>query len=69
MDYRKISSLKTAAQFQSYTFELGIELPVDEQLESGPQSPLAQPVEQGGIRLATSTRSGSSPIQRNSSHI
>jgi NADPH2 dehydrogenase len=51
MDYRKISSLKTAAQFQAYVSELGIELPVDEQLESGPQSPLAQPVEQGGIPL------------------
>ncbi len=43
MKYRKIASLKTAEQFRNHIAQLGIKLPFDEQLQSGPHSPLAKP--------------------------
>lgn len=45
MKFPKISSLKTFEKFQARLYELGIELPVDETLESGEGSPLAQPLQ------------------------
>ncbi len=41
--YRRIAQLKTAADFRAYQESLGIDLPFDEQLASGPESPLGQP--------------------------
>lgn len=43
MKYRRIASLKTLVEFQRYLAELGIELPCDVELQSGANSPLAQP--------------------------
>ncbi|MCG8605887.1 NADH:flavin oxidoreductase [bacterium] len=43
MKYRKIASLKTAEQFLDYVKLLGLNLPFDEELKSGPDSPLAKP--------------------------
>lgn len=45
MSYPRISSLKSADQFRSRLVELDIELPFEEELESGPASPLGQPIE------------------------
>ena len=41
--YRRIAALRTAAEFRAYQAELGIDLPLDEELEVGPGAPLAQP--------------------------
>jgi 2,4-dienoyl-CoA reductase-like NADH-dependent reductase (Old Yellow Enzyme family) len=43
MPYRRIATLKTAADFRNYLAQLGVELNFDEQVQSGPNSPLAQP--------------------------
>jgi 2,4-dienoyl-CoA reductase-like NADH-dependent reductase (Old Yellow Enzyme family) len=42
MSYRRVASLKTAEAFRNYLTQLKIALPFDEQLQSGPHSPLAQ---------------------------
>src|ERR1700722_16399501 len=44
MTYPRISSLKTAADFRNRMAELGISLPFDEELQSGPAAPLGKPV-------------------------
>jgi 2,4-dienoyl-CoA reductase-like NADH-dependent reductase (Old Yellow Enzyme family) len=41
--YRRVAQLKTADDFRAHLASLGIELPFDETLQHGPQSPLAQP--------------------------
>jgi 2,4-dienoyl-CoA reductase-like NADH-dependent reductase (Old Yellow Enzyme family) len=41
--YRRMASLKSAADFRDYLANLGVALPVDEELQSGPRAPLAQP--------------------------
>ena len=41
--FRRVAQLKTAAQFREYLASLNIDLPFDEIVESGPDSPLAQP--------------------------
>jgi 2,4-dienoyl-CoA reductase-like NADH-dependent reductase (Old Yellow Enzyme family) len=41
--YKRIASLKTAAEFRAYTAELGIALPLDDELLHGESAPLAQP--------------------------
>jgi len=41
--YRRVASLKTAAEFRVCVAELGIELPLDDELISGENAPLAQP--------------------------
>jgi NADPH2 dehydrogenase len=46
--YRKIASLKTTTDFLSYCDELGISIPFDEEVESGPDAVLNQPVQLGG---------------------
>jgi 2,4-dienoyl-CoA reductase-like NADH-dependent reductase (Old Yellow Enzyme family) len=42
--YRRMASLKTAADFREYQRQLGIQIPFEEELLSGPTSPLAQPL-------------------------
>jgi 2,4-dienoyl-CoA reductase-like NADH-dependent reductase (Old Yellow Enzyme family) len=41
--YTRVAQLKTADAFTAHLAALGIDLPFDRQLESGPASPLAQP--------------------------
>jgi len=45
--YARVATLKTPEAFAAYVHSLGIELPFDDQLESGPQSPLARPYHLG----------------------
>ena len=51
MAYPKIASFKTADQFRALLEQLGLDLPLDEIMESGPGSPLAQPIIAGGLRM------------------
>ena len=51
MAYPKIASFKTADQFRAHLEQLGLDLPLDEIMESGPGSPLAQPIIAGGLRM------------------
>jgi 2,4-dienoyl-CoA reductase-like NADH-dependent reductase (Old Yellow Enzyme family) len=41
--YQRIARLRTPEAFRAYTKELGINLPFDETLQSGPNSPLGRP--------------------------
>jgi 2,4-dienoyl-CoA reductase-like NADH-dependent reductase (Old Yellow Enzyme family) len=43
MNYRRVASLKTADDFRNYLTQLGVSLSFDEQVQSGPDSPLARP--------------------------
>jgi NADPH2 dehydrogenase len=43
MTYRRIAALKTAEAFRQYVAGLGIDLPFDEAVSTGPDAPLAQP--------------------------
>ena len=43
MSWRRISTLKTAADFQGHLAALGIDLPFDAVVETGPDAPLARP--------------------------
>jgi 2,4-dienoyl-CoA reductase-like NADH-dependent reductase (Old Yellow Enzyme family) len=43
--YRKIPSLKTASDFKTYLNHLGISLPFDDKIQSGPDAPLNQPLQ------------------------
>lgn len=43
MTYRRVASLNTPSDFRSYLTSLGIDLPFDENVVSGQNSPLAQP--------------------------
>lgn len=49
MTIHKVASLKTAEAFGAYLKALGVELPFDAELLSGPASPLAQPLSIGGL--------------------
>ena len=40
--YRRIAQLKTAGDFRQYLAQIGVKLPFDEEMSSGPSSPLAQ---------------------------
>jgi 2,4-dienoyl-CoA reductase-like NADH-dependent reductase (Old Yellow Enzyme family) len=40
---RRMAALKTAGEFRSHLASLGVELPFDEEMISGPAAPLAQP--------------------------
>ena len=42
--YRRMASLKTAAEFRAYQQQLGIALPLDEEVFAGPGAPLGQPL-------------------------
>lgn len=46
--YRKIAQLRTADQFRDYLDGLGIALAFDTVIESGPDAPLAQPLQTAG---------------------
>lgn len=46
-DYRRIAQLKTADQFRDYLAALNITLPFDEEIQTGPRAPLAQPYTMG----------------------
>ena len=41
--YKRVAQLRTAEQFREYLHEIGADLPFDEEVQSGPESPLAQP--------------------------
>ena len=43
MKYRRVASLKTADAFGDYLTQLGVDLPFDQAVETGPDAPLAQP--------------------------
>ena len=45
MQVKKVASLKTLEQFRSVLEELGVELPVDETIQVGPETVLGQPLE------------------------
>lgn len=49
--YRRVAHLKTADDFRAHLASLGIDLPFDEELQSGPQAPLAQPYEMNGTTI------------------
>ena len=51
MDFPKIASLKTVEAFRSHVASLDIDLPIDEQVETGPAAPLAQPLEFEGRQI------------------
>jgi 2,4-dienoyl-CoA reductase-like NADH-dependent reductase (Old Yellow Enzyme family) len=44
MAYRRMATVRTAAELRAHAEALGIELPVDDEVASGPDSPLAQPL-------------------------
>ncbi len=44
MSYRRIAQLRNADQLRAHLDELGIDIGFDETVESGPESPLAQPL-------------------------
>ncbi len=48
MSYPKIAGLKTAEAFRTHVESLGVALPLDEEIETGPAAPLAQPLEAHG---------------------
>lgn len=43
MLYRRIASLRTAGQFQDYLYDIGADISFDSEIQTGPESPLAQP--------------------------
>lgn len=45
MAYRRVAQLRSADGFRSHLVSIGVELPFDETVTSGPDSPLAQPYE------------------------
>jgi NADPH2 dehydrogenase len=47
--YRRLASLKTADDLRAYLTALGITLPLDEDLEIGPDAPLARPYREHGL--------------------
>ncbi len=58
----KLTSLKTVADFRKHTASLNIDLPIDEQMVSGPESPLLEAVRWGskaiGNRIAIQPMEG-----------
>ena len=48
--YTRIASLKTLEAFERYLSAGGVDLPFDGTVETAPSSPLAQPIEAGGLR-------------------
>jgi len=47
----RIGSLHDAAQLQAHMRALGLNIPCDEHLLRGAESPIAQPIERGGIKI------------------
>ncbi len=50
-NYRRVATLKTAADFAAYLQQLGVELGFDRELQHGPQAPLAQPYDLDGCTI------------------
>ena len=50
-DFVKVNSLKTPAAFRDNLKLLGLDMPCDDAVESGPDAPLAQPLEVDGLRV------------------
>lgn len=51
MAYPRIASFKSRSDFLAYLSELNLDLPCDEQVDSGPQSPLGQTIEGVGAEI------------------
>jgi 2,4-dienoyl-CoA reductase-like NADH-dependent reductase (Old Yellow Enzyme family) len=51
VSYPRVAALKTAPQFLARLAELGVTLPFDDTLDTGPAAPLAQAVRAGGLAL------------------
>lgn len=51
VSYPRVAALKTAPQFLARLAELGVTLPFDDTLDTGPSAPLAQPARAGGLTL------------------
>lgn len=51
MSYPRISKLKTTDDFQSRMAELGIEIPLAAQIQTGEQSPLGRPWTDGSVKI------------------
>ena len=49
--YKKVAQLRNAAQFREYLETLGVDLDFDEVMESGPESPLAQPIDTDWVQI------------------
>ena len=50
--YRRVAQLRTAEKFQAYLDEIGVDLSFDNEMESGPDAPLSQPIEINGRTLS-----------------
>ena len=48
MKLKRVAQLRTAEDFRNYQAEIGIDLDFDEEMQSGADAPLAQPLEYGG---------------------
>jgi 2,4-dienoyl-CoA reductase-like NADH-dependent reductase (Old Yellow Enzyme family) len=51
MAYRRIAGLKSTHDFGAHVASLGQSLPIDETIETGPDAPLAQPLEAGDVKI------------------
>ncbi len=49
--YTRVAQLRTAAKFRAHLQEIGVDLNFDEEMLSGPDSPLAQPYEVHGMTI------------------
>lgn len=47
MRIKRVATLRTAPEFRAHIDALGIELPIDDEIEQGPSAPLAQPLVSG----------------------
>ena len=50
MSFPRIASLKTADAFRARLDALGLQLPFDRSISPAPESPLARPIQRGGLR-------------------
>ena len=47
----RVGHLKTVEEFKAHLDSLGVEMPCDDTIETGPSSPLAQPYDHKGFRI------------------
>ena len=52
MSYRRVAQLRTADQFRAYLAEIGVDIPLDEEMQRGYSAPLAQPFRIHGKTLS-----------------
>src|SRR5215510_16553361 len=50
-EYPAIGGMKTVAEFKSHLAGLQLEIPCDDELQLGPDAPLAQPLELNGKKI------------------